>query len=222
MKTAIVLGATGLVGKQLTKLLLDDERYIAVKVFVRRPTTIFHSKLEEEIVDFNKLDEWKHRLTGDELFSSLGSTIKKAGSKEAQYKIDFTYQYKIAEAAATNGIENYFLVSSAGANAASKNFYLRIKGELEEEIEKLSFKKVVILQPSLLLGKREEIRHGEKAAALLLPIITKIIPSLQKYRPIEGLTVAKAMLATANSFLPNRTVRYKLDDIFSVAQLSTF
>lgn len=221
MKTAIVIGATGLVGKHLVKLLLDDERYIAVKVFVRRPTSIFHSKLEEEIVNFDKLDDWRHRLTGDELFSSLGTTIKKAGSKEAQYKIDFTYQFKIAEAAALNGMENYFLVSSAGANAVSKNFYLRIKGELEEQIEMLSFKKYVIIQPSLLLGQREETRHGEKIASVIMPLVTKVIPALKKYRPIEGLTVAKALQNTANSFLPNRTIRYSLDEIFSVAQPPT-
>ncbi len=221
MKTAIVIGATGLVGKQLVKLLLEDERYISVKVFVRRPTSIFHSKLEEEIVDFDKIDEWKHRLTGDELFSALGTTIKKAGSKEAQYKIDFTYQFKIAEAAALNGIENYFLVSSAGANTASNNFYLKIKGELEEQIERLSFKKYIIIQPSLLLGHREEIRRGEKIASVLMPLVTKVIPPLKKYRPIEGLTVARALQNTANSFLPNRTIRYTLDEIFSVAQSST-
>jgi uncharacterized protein YbjT (DUF2867 family) len=221
MKTAIVIGATGLVGKHLTKLLLEDERYIAVKVFVRRPSSIFHSKLEEEIVDFNKLDEWKHRLTGDELFSSLGTTIKKAGSKEEQHKIDFTYQYRIAEAAAANGIENYFLVSSAGANASSKNFYLKIKGELEEEIEKLSFKKVIVLQPSLLLGEREETRRTETIASLLMPPLMALIPFFRKYKPIEGATVARALQNGANSFLPNRLIRYSLNEIFNLAQSST-
>ena len=221
MKTAIVLGATGLIGKQLTKLLLEDTRYISVKVFVRRPTSIFHSKLEEEIVDFDNLHEWEHRLTGDELFSALGTTIKKAGSKKAQHKIDFTYQYRIAEAAAANGIENYFLVSSAGANANSKNFYFKIKGELEEEIEKLSFKKVVVVQPSLLIGKREEKRHGEKIASFLMPPLMALIPALQKYKPIEGSTVARALLNSANSFLPNRLIRYSLNEIFTLAQSST-
>lgn len=217
MKTAIVVGATGLIGKHLVKLLLEDDRYISVKVFVRRPTSIFHTKLEEEIVDFNKLDDWKHRLTGDELFSCMGSTLKKAGSQKAQYTIDFTYQYKIAEAAAANGVENYFLVSSAGANSKSKSFYLRIKGELEEAVEQLSFKKLVIFQPSLLLGRKEETRREEKIAEYLLSFFTKIIPQIKKYRPIEGLTVAKAMQNSANSFLPNRTIRYTLDEIFTVA-----
>jgi uncharacterized protein YbjT (DUF2867 family) len=172
-------------------------------------------------VDFNKLSEWQHRLTGDELFSALGTTIKKAGSKEAQYEIDFTYQYKIAEAAAANGIENYFLVSSAGANAISKNFYFKIKGELEEEIEKLSFKKAVVLQPSLLLGEREEKRHGETIASYLMPPLMAIFPFLQKYKPIEGSTVAKALLNSANSFLPNRLIRYSLNEIFTLAQSPT-
>ena len=105
MKTAIVIGATGLVGSLVTQKLLEDNRYDKVKVFVRRSLNINNPKLEEHIVDFDNIELWKNNLSGDELYSVLGTTIKKAGSKEAQYKIDFTYQYEIAKAASENGNE---------------------------------------------------------------------------------------------------------------------
>lgn len=123
MKTAIVIGATGLIGKHLTKLLLDNPAYSNVKVFVRRSINISNPKLEEHIVNFDEIAKWKDKITGDELFSAMGTTIRKAGSKEAQFKIDVTYQHEFAKAAAENGIKSYFLVSSSGANAKS-NFFL--------------------------------------------------------------------------------------------------
>lgn len=132
MKTAIVIGATGLIGSHLTNKLLGDERYSKVKIFVRRTIDIVHPKLEEEIVDFDDLSKWKNKITGDELYSTMGTTIKQAGSKETQFKIDFTYQYIAAKATADNGVEKYLLVSSAGADHKSKNFYLKIKGSLEK------------------------------------------------------------------------------------------
>lgn len=109
MKTAIVIGATGLVGNHITKKLLGDNRYEKVKVFVRRSLNLNHPKLEEHIVDFDKIESWKNHLTGDELYSALGTTIKKAGSKDFQYKIDFTYQYEAAKDASENGVKNIYL-----------------------------------------------------------------------------------------------------------------
>jgi uncharacterized protein YbjT (DUF2867 family) len=126
-KTALVIGATGLVGSEAVKQLLDDKRYAAVQVFHRRTTGILHPKLVEHIVEFDDLDSWKHLLTGDELYSALGTTLKKAGSQEAQYTIDFTYQYETAKAAAENGVKKYALVSSTGANAQAKAFIPGLK-----------------------------------------------------------------------------------------------
>lgn len=198
MKTAVVIGASGLIGKTLVRYLLDDNRYKSVKVFVRRSINISNSKLVEHIVDFDKITDWKNKITGDELYSAMGTTIKKAGSKEAQYKIDFTYQYEFAKAAAENGVSSYFLVSSSGANAKSKLFYMKIKGELEEKVKPIPFNKIRVFRPSLLLGERDEKRFGEKAAERLLKIVVPLFPFLKNQRPIEGEKVAKAMIVSAN------------------------
>jgi uncharacterized protein YbjT (DUF2867 family) len=216
MKTAIVIGATGLVGKQLTALLLDDERYSKVKIFVRRRSGINNPKLEEHIVDFDRLPTWKDKITGDELFSAMGTTIKKAGSKDVQFKIDFTYQYEIAGDALENGVEKYFLVSSGGANVSSRNFYLKTKGELEEKISLLPFMKIVIFQPSLLVGKREDVRIGEKIGFVFIIFILKIIPYFKKYKPISGYEVAKAMIKSANDESTERIRKYVLNEIFQL------
>lgn len=214
MKTAVVIGASGLIGKSLVKKLLDDNRYSSVKVFVRRTINISNSKLVEHIVDFDKITGWKNKITGDELYSAMGTTNKKAGSKEAQYKIDVTYQYEFAKAAAENGIKSYFLVSSSGANVKSKVFYMKIKGELEEKVKLLPFTKIRIFRPSLLLGERDEKRFGEKAAERLLKIVVPLFPFLKNQRPIEGEKVAKAMIVSANEDNKERIKIFEPLEIF--------
>jgi uncharacterized protein YbjT (DUF2867 family) len=216
-KTAIVIGATGLIGRFLTIKLLKDARYKVVKVFVRRSLGIRSPKLEEHIVAFDSIESWKDKITGDELFSAMGTTIKKAGSRDAQYKIDFTYQYDVAKAASENGVEKYLLVSSVGANPIAGNFYLRLKGKLEESTVKLSFKKIFIFKPSILLGERNEKRRGEEIMASIAKVITNITPFFKKYRPIEGETVADAMINSANDVAHSRVMIYRLDQIFHIA-----
>ncbi len=216
MKTAIIIGATGLIGKHLTELLLEDSRYSKVKIFARRTSGISNPKLEEHIVDFNSMLKWKTKISGDDLFSAMGTTKKKAGSKKNQYNIDFTYQFEFAKAASENGVGNYFLVSSAGATADSRNYYLRIKGELEKEISKLPFKKIAIFKPSLLVGKREENRVGEKIGFIFISLFIRIIPALKKYRPIAGTDVARAMIRSANNESTERILKYELTEIFSL------
>ena len=218
MKTAIVIGATGLIGKHLTKLLLDDPAYSSVKVFVRRTLNISNPKLEEHVVDFDEISIWKDKITGDELYSAMGTTIIKAGSKEAQYKIDVTYQYEFAKAAVENGVRDYFLVSSSGANVKSKLFYMRIKGELEEKVKLLPFNKIRIFRPSLLLGERSERKFGEKAAERLLKIVVPIFPFLKNQRPIEGEKVAGAMIVSANETDDERIKIFEPMDIFNLAE----
>jgi uncharacterized protein YbjT (DUF2867 family) len=138
-KTAIVIGATGLVGSHLMRYLLEDDRYGLVKVFARRAVHLENAKLEKYIVDFERIESWRDEVTGDELFSALGTTRKQAGSKDAQYVVDFTYQYEVAKAAAENGVGTYVLVSSAGSDAGSRFFYTRMKGELEDAVRSLPF-----------------------------------------------------------------------------------
>jgi len=218
MKTAVVIGASGLIGKSLVKKLLDDNSYKSVKVFVRRSTNISNSKLEEHIVDFDKITDWKNKITGDQLYSAMGTTIKKAGSKETQYKIDVTYQYEFAKAASENGVKSYFLVSSSGANANSKLFYMRIKGELEEKVKLLPFNKIRIFRPSLLVGERDEKRFGEKATERLLKIVVPLFPFLKNQRPIEGEKVAKAMIVSANEDNKERIKIFEPLEIFQLAE----
>lgn len=214
MKTAIVIGATGLVGSYITLKLLDDSRYSKVKVFVRNSLEVKHPKLEEHIVDFEKLDLWKDEIKGDELYSALGTTIKKAGSKNAQYKIDFTYQYETAKAAAKNGVKSYMLISSAGANYKSSNFYLRMKGNLDEKVQLLNFEKIRIFRPSILVGLRSEKRVGESIGIKIAGLITRIIPALKRYKPIKASIVAEAMIVSANQNKSDKIKIYHPEEIF--------
>jgi uncharacterized protein YbjT (DUF2867 family) len=216
MKTAIVIGATGLVGKILVNTLLADNRYQTIKVFARKPTGFYHPKLEEHIVDFDNIEKWKYNITGEELFSAMGTTIRKAKSKSAQYRVDVTYQYEVAKAASENGVKSYFLVSSSGANLNSKLFYLRIKGELDEKVQQLSFTKIRIMRPSLLLGERPEKRFGEKAAEQILKIVVPLFPFLKNQRPIEAEKVANAMIALANDSDTEKNKIFELPDIFKL------
>ena len=149
--------------------------------------------IERYLIDFDKPESAKDNLKGDVLFSALGTTIRKAGSKEAQYKIDHTYQYKIAEMCAQNSVGAYVLVSSAGANPDSKIFYSRMKGELDRDVQKLGFQKVRILRPGILEGERNESRMGEKTMIGFSRIISKI-PGLRMLKPIHGEKVARAMI----------------------------
>ena len=214
MKTAIVIGATGLVGNLITQKLLEDNRYEKVKVFVRRSLNINNPKLEEHIVDFDNIELWKNNLSGDELYSALGTTIKKAGSKDAQYKIDFTYQYETAKAASENGVKKYLLVSSLGANSKSSNFYLQMKGSLDEKVQQLSFDQIRIFRPSILVGDRSEKRFGESLGIKIAGTFTKIIPALKKYQPIEASQVAEAMIKSANQNLSDKIKIYNSEEIF--------
>ena len=212
MKTAIIIGATGLVGSHLLELLLEDERFGTIKVFARRPTGISNSRLEEHLVDFDQPEAWSSNVSGDILFSAMGTTIRKAGSKEAQYLIDHTYQYRTAEAAAKAGVGTYVLVSSAGASPTSKIFYSKMKGELEEEIRKLPFGKIRILQPGILDGERKESRPMEQAMITVSRIL-KYIPGLKQYRPIHGRMVAQKMISAGLDETPGIRV-YTLGDVF--------
>jgi len=218
MKTAIVIGATGLIGKLLVNKLLADNRYHTVKVFVRKSSGINHPKLEEHIVNFDEIAKWKDKITGNELFSAMGTTIRKAKSTTVQYKVDVTYQFEFAKAASENGVRGYFLVSSSGANADSKFFYMRIKGEVEEKVKVLPFNKIRIFRPSLLIGERDEKRFGEKAAERLLKIVVPLFPFLKNQLPIEGEKVAKAMIVSANEDDKERIKIFEPLEIFQLAE----
>ena len=141
---ALVIGATGAVGKDLVDQLLKDDAFERVTAFVRRPLGIEDPKLTAHVIDFDHPEQWSHLLQGDVLFSCLGTTIKAAGSQANQWKVDYTYQYEAAKAARENGVDTYALVSSVSATPKSKIFYTRMKGELEEAVKQLGDRKSVV------------------------------------------------------------------------------
>jgi len=189
---ANVIGASGLVGQQLVDQLLNHPDFKKVRIFVRRKSGITHPKLEEQLIDFDTPESWERLVQGDVLFSTMGTTIKTAKTRENQYRVDFTYQYEFAKIAACNGVPSYVLVSSMGANSKSSVFYSRIKGGLEDAVSSLNFKKLIIFRPSILDGNRKEKRAGEKVGLVISRFITKFI--LKKYRPTPVDVLASKMI----------------------------
>jgi len=192
-KTALVIGATGLVGEQLVLQLLEYPEFEKVVVFGRRKLGLSHPKLNEELIDFDQPESWKDLVKGDVAFSSLGTTIKTAKTKANQYKVDFTYQYEFAKAASQNGVPAYIMVSSLGADSKSSVFYSRMKGELDEAVAKLPFRKAIIVRPSILDGNRKEKRPMEKISLAIMRGLTKIV--LKKYRPTPVDLLAARMIS---------------------------
>ncbi len=217
MKTAILIGATGLVGSNLLNNLLSDNSFSKVKVLTRRSTGVEHLKIEEIIIDFDQPEDWADKVVGDVLFAAFGTTLKKAGSKEKQYKIDYHYQYLVARLAAENGVLDCVLVSSPGANPNSKVFYTRMKGNLDRDISKLGFDRFIIIQPSVLEGERPENRTGEKIGVFLGKALLWI-PGLRKYRPISGQDVAKAMIKAYKTETPMPIIIYGLEQLHKLSK----
>jgi uncharacterized protein YbjT (DUF2867 family) len=215
-RTAIVIGATGLVGSHLVALLLKDDRFSSVKIFARRNTGVQHPKLHEHIVDFDHPEQWQSFITGDVLFSALGTTLKTAGSKEAQYKIDHTYQFNVAKAASQNGVPVYVLISAALANEHSRIFYTRMKGELERDIKQLPFEYIHIIQPGMLTGPRKENRPFEKIGTPVLSFLNKL-GIAKKQKPIHASIVAQAMINVSFK-KEDRISTYSLLEVFEQAK----
>lgn len=212
---AIVIGATGLIGTELVKQLLADPDFESVKVLARKSTGVKAAQLEEVLVDFDNLAPSADELKGDLLFSTLGTTLKTSGSKERQYEIDYGMQFNAAKFAHENGVPKLVLLSSAGANATSSIFYSKMKGELDEAVEKLGFENVAIIRPSMLVGNRKEFRLSEKIFTPLMYALTWI-PGLRKYRPIKDKVVAKAMINAAKKQQDAYKI-YELGTIFKLA-----
>lgn len=193
--TALVTGATGLVGEQLMIQLLSDAGYEKVIAVVRKPLAISHSKLEQLVIDFEDLPTALSGIKADHGFCCLGTTIKVAGSKERQYRIDHDYVTEFAKGCFASGVKRFAVVSSIGADRSSSNFYLRTKGEMEESLKKIPFDGLFVIQPSFLLGHRKEIRTGEKLGIAVMKIVKPLLISgLRKYRGIEAETVAACMI----------------------------
>ena len=160
---ALIIGATGATGRELVKLLLKDDNFNQVTIFVRNAPIIKAKKLTIHVIDFKEIEKNKDLINGDILFSALGTTKKDAGEKDQQYEIDYTYQYEFAKISSENGVGQLSLISSFGANERSSFFYPKIKGELEKSVKKLNFHKIDIFQPPMLIRQPDLMREGEKS-----------------------------------------------------------
>jgi uncharacterized protein YbjT (DUF2867 family) len=199
-QTAVVIGATGLIGSEVVQLLLHDTAFTEVRVLVRRPISFSHPKLTVQIVSFDNYHELKEKISaGHSIFCCVGTTQKKVhGDKTAYRKVDFDIPVNSANAAIENGFKKYLLISAIGANHKSNNFYLKLKGEVEEAIIKLPFESIHLFRPSLLIGDRKEFRAGEKIAQVSMQLFSFLfLGPLKKYKPINSSDVAKAMVAAS-------------------------
>lgn len=214
MRTALLAGSTGLIGGEVLKQLLDDDSYSNVYCLTRRPTGVTHPKLTESLIDFEKLADLQIPSV-DDVFCALGTTIKKAGSQDAFYRVDYHYVVELAKASSRCGSRQFMVVSSIMADPASKNFYLRVKGEMEQAVKQEGPPVVLIFRPSTLVGERQEFRLGEKFGIALMKLAGPLLfGSFKKYRNIKAETVAQVMVAAAKADL--NTIRvFESDEIAS-------
>lgn len=209
---ALIIGATGATGKDLTGCLLQDDSYTQVVLFVRRPSGTVHFKLKEIITDFENLESVAEHIKGDVLFSCLGTTLKAAGSKEKQWHIDFEIPLKFAETATLNGVVKMVLLSAYGASPKSRVFYSCLKGELEKAIEKLHFQQLIIFRPGLLL-RRNTNRAAERISAAILRILNSF-GLAKKFRPLPTAILAEK-LALSPKIVQSEIKVVELGEIFS-------
>jgi len=194
MKTAIILGATGLTGGYLLNDLLKDSNYNKVILFSRSSIGIKHEKIEEHLIDLMKLENYKKDFVADEVFCCIGTTKSKTPNKETYKKIDFGIPVTAAKLCRENGIETFLVISALGADANSSVFYNKVKGEMQHQVLEQGIPNTYIFQPSLIAGDREEKRFFEKLAIKGFKIFNPLlIGSLKKYRSIHPKTIAKAM-----------------------------
>lgn len=211
---ALLIGATGATGKDLLDLLLKDNAFIKVDIFVRRKLYLQHPKLTVHVIDFNIPEVWKHLVKGDVLFSCLGTTLKAAGSKEAQKKIDYDYQYQFAKEARENGVNSYVLVSSGFANPNSSFFYAKMKGQLEVAIKALGFPSITIFNPPTL-ARRKSDRAAEVTGLKVIRFLNAI-GLFRSQKPLPTEVLAQAMINVAKA---NKTgiATYKMQEIWQCA-----
>ena len=211
----LVIGSTGATGIELTKQLIEQEEFTEIHVFVRNIPTINHPKLNVHKVDFNEINIWSEKLKGDVLFLAMGTTLKTAGSKEAQYKVDVTYQFETAKAAANNNVPKLILVSSTGANQNSIFFYPKIKGELEEMVKKLNFKSIYILRPPVLDRGKVVMRPTERKTIAFIKRFNKF-GLLDSQKPMTTSFLASKMIKLVNKETIDKTIILEAKDIFSL------
>lgn len=206
-RSALLLGATGLVGRSCLELLLQDSRYSTVHAITRSPLQPQHPKLRPHVVPFAELAQAVAELQADDVFCCLGTTIKKAGSEAAFRQVDYEYPLVAARSAAQSGARQFLIVTALGADPGSRIFYNRVKGEVERAIAELPLPTVHVLRPSMLLGERSEQRVGEAIGQVAMRLAAPLmLGGARKYRAIAGETVARALLALAAQERPGRHI----------------
>lgn len=215
-RSAVVFGATGLVGKALVHELLLKNEYSRVVAVVRKDLALPNAKLEQiMITDFSNLSDHKRKLKADDYFCCIGTTIKTAGSQEAFKMVDLGIPVRIAELASELEIPNLIVISSIGSDAHSRNFYLRTKGEMEYEVRRAYKGNLKFIRPSLLIGNRNESRFGEKVAVAVMNAMGwMFVGPLKKYKGISADIVAKSMIKAAH--LTSEKVYVESDELFNM------
>ena len=216
-KTALVIGATGLVGEETLKQLLDSAQYDRVIALTRRPLDIKHAKLENAVVDFDKPEQYS-KIKVDDVYCAMGTTIGKAGSQAAFKRVDYEIPMQVAKQALANGAAQFILVSSMGADAKSLVFYSRTKGELEQALSQLKYKTVLIFRPSILLGNRKEHRTGEAVGRFVAEKLSFLFAGpLAKYKGTPADLLAKAMIKEAGKNVSGVRI-IENGEIFEIAE----
>ena len=212
-RTAVVFGATGLVGSHLIQQLCEQEDYVSVTAIGRNQVAFEHPKFEQKIHSLEDISESDIQFAND-VFCCLGTTIKKAKTKENFEKVDFEYPLNIAALAKAQHVEHVIVISAMGASEKATAYYSRVKGKLERELEKLELRRLSIVRPSLLTGNRQEFRLGEKSGAIVLNVLNPLlIGGLKKVRAISAAQVATAMIAIALSKSTKAVTVYKSDEL---------
>jgi len=217
-RTALVAGASGLVGRHVVHLLLEDPAYARVTVLARRELPLSHKKLEQQVVSFDRLAQIADFPRVHDVFCCLGTTMKQAGSPDAFRKVDYTYVVELARVAVRHRASQFLVVTAVGADPSSRILYSRVKGEAEEALRRLQFESIQIFRPSLVVGARAQGRPAERVARLLgLLVAWAFVGPLSRYRPIKAEALARAMVHVARD-APRGAHVYQSDHIRRLAR----
>ncbi len=217
MKTAIIFGSSGLIGNELFKTILLNNTYSKIKIFVRTIPKVDNPKVEIIKTDFKNLEKYKDKINGDDCYFCIGTTKKDTPDKSEYTRIEYDIPVRVAAIAKENFVNTFFYVSSIGANPKALSNYLKNKGQVEEKLKNLNFKKLVIIRPSLLIGNRKSFRLGE---VIFLPVMNTLtlftFGSLKKYKPIKIENVVKAMLYISTS--TSNKIVYESNELETIAK----
>ena len=215
MKTALIFGSSGLIGNHLLELILKDNNYNKIKLFVRSDLTDVNSKIEIIKTDFKSIENHKDKIAGDDCFFCIGTTRKNTPDKNEYIKIEYNLPVEVAKIAKSNSVNNFIYISSLGANSNAASLYLKNKGQAEQQLMKLNFMNLSILRPSILLGNRKENRVGEKIGIFAMKTLSPLfLGNMKKYKPIKVEYVAKAMLQVAQKDYQKNI--FESDDIVKI------